>query len=572
MPSFPGFFSEPGEFCKISPLSPVRPLNTDMWESAIKGADYLNGNADINQPATRYGLQTYAGDLLPSFYDDFYNRIWFIPQTIDFGAISATVGRTAVIWNAKRSTVVLTTIDSSADPSVSVSGASLPLTMKPLVQRSFVVTADEDGEPDVNFSIIFEFTPTEQVPLPVTGVRSKVWAFLPNWTNPVEVSYEFMTEIIPSRSGFEQRIANRTEPRMSISFTSLVNEVTFRHFIRQMASWQNKGTLMPDFSHGLALLEDANSGQNTLVFEETADWILPGRTVVLVRGNASQSEFAVRKIDTVVGNSVALTSDIDQDWAAGSKVYPAYVGYLGTKITTSQFTNRTAAVNVTFDADPGEELWWSVPAGTVFHLGRELFLERPDWASSVAPEFEAALEIIDYGKGRKDFNIPRPFNMRIHKAQYIESSRERTDAIVDFFRRNKGAQGEFFMPTFAEDLKLKSVAPAGTFGLRFEGRETYQDYLDDVVYKDLIIFYANGSYEALHIDTITFISDEGGNDTMFGLTTPLANTADPALISQICWLPLWRFSTDGLTVQWLTDETAQISLAMQALRYVPAET
>ncbi|TXH14788.1 MAG: hypothetical protein E6R03_08555, partial [Hyphomicrobiaceae bacterium] len=441
MPAFAGFFSEPGEFCKVSPLSPVRPLNTDMWESAVEGVHYFYGDADINQPSTRYGLQTYAGDSLPSFYDDFYNRIWFIPQTIDFGAISATVGRTAVIWNAKRSTVVLSSIDTSEDESVSVSGASLPLTMKPLVQRSFVVTVDEDGDPDVNFSIIFEFTPTEQVPLPVTGVRSKVWAFLPNWTSPVEVSYEFMTEIIPSRSGFEQRIANRTDPRMSIRFTALVNEGTFRHFIRQMASWQNKGTLMPDFSHGIALLEDANAGQNTLVFEETADWILPGRTVVLVRGNASQSEFAVRKIDAVVGNSVTLTSDIDQDWVAGSKAYPAYVGYLGTKITASQFTNRTAAVNVTFDADPGEELWWSVPAGTVFYLGRELFLERPDWASSVAPEFEAALEIIDYGKGRKDFNIPRPFNMRIHKAQYIEASRERTDAIVDFFRRNRGAQG-----------------------------------------------------------------------------------------------------------------------------------
>jgi len=572
MPSFPGYFITVGEFSKTSALSPIRPLNTNMWESAVEGVDCIYGDADINQPSTRYGLQTYAGDLLPSFYDDFYNRIWFIPQTIDFGAISATVGRTAVMWNAKRSTVVLSSIDTSGDESVSVSGVALPLTMKPLAQKTFVVTADENGDPDVDFSIVFEFTPTEQVALPVTGVRAKVWAFLPNWTSPVEVSYEFMTEIIASRSGFEQRIANRTDPRMAIKFTTLVNEGTFRQFIRQMASWQNKSTLMPDFSHGIALIEDANAGHNTLVLEESVDWMLPGRTVVLMRGNASQSEFAVRKIDTAVGNSVILTSDLDRSWVAGSKVYPAYVGYLGTKITASQLTNRTASVNVTFDADPGEELWWSVPAGTAFHLGRELFLERPDWASSVAPEFEAALEIIDYGKGRKDFNIPRPFNMRIHKAQYIGSSRERTDAIVDFFRRNRGAQGEFFMPTFAEDLKLKSVAPAGTFGLRFEGREIYQDYLDDVVYKDLIIFYANGTYEALHIDTITFISDENGNDTVIGLTTPLFNTADPALILQICWLPLWRFSTDGLTVQWLTDETSQISLTMQALRYVPAET
>lgn len=572
MASFAGFYNPPGEFVKTWALSPDRPINTSMWQNAVDGKTLIPGDATINQPATRYGLLTFDGAVLPSFYDDFYNRIWFIPQTVDFGAISVTVSKSVVIWNAKRASVTLTDVDTSADESVSVGGLSLPLTMKPLVQRNLTVTADASGESSVDFSIVFEFLPADQVLLPVTGVRSKVWAFVPNWANPVEVEYEFMTEIIDSRSGYEQRIANRTEPRMSIKFTALVNEGTFRQFIRQMASWQNRDTLMPDFSHGVPIVNSVDSGENTLVLEEASDWMVPGRTIVMVRGNASQADFLVRKIEEVVGTSITLTSDVEGEWLVGSKVYPAYVGHLGTKLTASQLTNRTAAVNVTFDADPGEELWWAVPEGEVFHLGRELFLERPDWSSSVAPEFEAALEVIDYGKGRMDFNIPRPFNVRFHKAQYIEASRERTDAIVDFFRRNKGAQGEFFMPTFTEDLRLKTIAPAGTFGLRFEGRDVYQDYVDDVVYKDVIIFYANGVYEAVHIDTITTIDDENGNDTVFSLTTPLVNTADPSQILQICWLPLWRFSTDGLSVQWLTDQTSQISLAMQALRYVPAET
>ena len=572
MPAFAGFNILPGEFSKTSPLSPDRPRNVDMWGDAVPGADLDFGLGEINQPSYRYGLLSFDGANYPSYYDDFYNRIWLIPQTVDFGAVSATVSRSVVMWNARRTSASLVEIDSSGDESVVVGGLTLPASLKPLAQRTLTVAASESGDAEIDFSIIFEFFSGEQVPLPVTGIRSKVWAFVPNWSSQVEVQYEFMTEVIESRSGFEQRIANLTEPRLNIRFSAVVNEGNFRQFIRQMASWQNKGTLMPDFSHGEPLSEVAESDQDILTFESVADWMVPGRSVVMTRGGASRADFMVRKIEEVIGNSIKLTADLDREWAAGSKVYPAYLGHLGAKITATQPTNRTAIVNVSFDADPGEELWWSVPAGSLFHLGRELFLERPDWSASITPEFESALEIVDYGKGRKDFNIPRPFNTRIHKAEYIEATRERTDAIVDFFRRNRGAQGEFFMPTFTEDLVLKTTAPAGTSSLRMAGREVYQDYVEDVVYRDLIIFYANGLYETLHVGDITAISDENGNDSVIGLTTPLTYTASVDTIQQICWLPLWRFATDGLTVQWVTDEISQISMSMRALRYVPAET
>ena len=572
MATFAGYLKAAGDFAKVSLFSPERPTNTDMWSTAADAASLVPGLFDRNLPASRPPTEDFAGVQQFSFYDDFYNRVWLIPNSLDFGPITSDLSRSVMMWNANRTSVTLDSLDTGDDDTVVVSGLTAGTSLKSLAARTFAVNVSADGPSEVDATVTFSFTPSEIARLPVAGVRSKVWAFMPNWQEPVEVQLEFMTEVIESRSGYEQRIANRDNPRMSISFTSVVNEFNYRQFIRQMASWQNKPTLMPDFSHGVKLAIAAENGTDTIVMEDNQDWMIEGRTILIVRGGATRTEFIVRKVEEVIGNSLRLASVIDGDWDVGTKVYPTYTGYLGSRLSASIPANRTAVISVNFEADPGYELWSDVGEPSEDYLGRELFLLRPDWSDALTPEFEAALETLDYGRGRKSYTIPRPFNSRIHKANYLGVSRAATDDIIAFFRRNKGAQGEFFMPTWTEDLRIKTLANSGTSALRFSGLFVWQDYVDDVVYRDLIIFYADGTHEAHHVDDIIAVNDEDGNDSLINLTTPLLRTVDPANVVQVCWLPLWRFATDGLTVQWLTDETAQISLSMKSLRYVPAES
>ena len=69
-----------------------------------------------------------------------------------------------------------------------------------------------------------------------------------------------------SRSGYE-RIANRDNPRMSISFTS-GERVQLPLPIRQMASHRTKPTPMPDFSHGVKSAIAAENGTDTIAMED----------------------------------------------------------------------------------------------------------------------------------------------------------------------------------------------------------------------------------------------------------------------------------------------------------------
>lgn len=50
---------------------------------------------------------------------------------------------------------------------------------------------------------------------------SILYPFVPNWSAPVEMTYEFKTDIIKSRNGYEQRAAMRSLPRITLAFESL---------------------------------------------------------------------------------------------------------------------------------------------------------------------------------------------------------------------------------------------------------------------------------------------------------------------------------------------------------------
>ena len=540
--------------------------------NAVLGDEVIGGSFVVNLPASRPPTLNYDGVVQFAFFDDFYNRVWFIPSTVDFGPITSATSKNVMMWNANLHTVTLESIDLPLDDSLSYGGLTLPLVIKALAARTVSIGVAADGDIEVSGTFTFHFDDDSVGFIPVSGVRSRVWAFSPSWASGVEVSIEYLTEVITSRIGKEQRIAGREEPRMEITFTSFANDYNFRKFLRQMTSWQNKTTLMPDFSHSIYLAETALEGDDVITFDSVDDWMVPDRVLIFMNANPSSSEFIVRKVESVVGNVVTLTASIDRDWPKGTKVYPAYTGRLGTQIGATQHTNRLIEANITFKAEPGFELWSNAGDAPLTYLGRELFLTKPDWSQSISPEFQAVMETIDYGIGRTTHTLPQEFGDRYHKATYTEMNRQSADDIVRMFRRQLGMQGEFFMPTFVEDLRLKLPAPIGTIGLRVEGVDTYKDYGTSTVYKNLIIFLKDGTYELCNVNDILLISDTDGDDSIISLTDALSRTVNPVDVMQICWLPLWRFVSDGLVAKWLTDEVAQIDLNMKTLEFVEAES
>lgn len=550
---------------------PTTGLVVGDWRDSIDTIPPIPGDTFIDEASADRLTATFGGTISYSYFDDYYNRIWFIPSAVDFGPVVSDSMFNVYLWNAHLNPVTVSDIAGGAeDGSVTLTGIAEGRVVPALSGFIFGVMAAGEGEPSIGFSYGFTFSPSEYVLLPVAGVRSRLWPFSPNWSDGYSMTLEYRSEVITSYEGDEQRRSLRQAPRKSISFSSLVTGDTWRQFLRHMSSWQQRSTMVPEFGRPSRLTAAVAAGATFLPMVRS-QWINAGDIVTLHQGRPTGNKSTVRTVESVSDSGVTLTAPIDMAWAAGSRVYPTLTGRMATRINTDMHSNNTATVSVEFAADPGIEADIDIGVPAVVHLGREVLLRRPNWGGSVSPEFEAVIDTLDYGVGRLDRQNPIPFNTRYHKAEFLGIKAADVTGIENFFRRQRGQVGEFFMPTFTEDLIAKLPVDAGTSILRFAGTDVFKDYRADLTYRDIIVLKNDGTYEIKHILSIYTVDDLIGNDTVMQFTEGWVSGFTLAQVKMICWMPLWRFASDSLTIAWVTSESAQVAVNMKTLPYEVAE-
>lgn len=505
--------------------------------------------------------QEHIGYIEHSYFTMYYNRIWMLPGLVDFGPVTTDAYRDVYIWNAHLRQTTITEILHPADRSIGISGITLPLRMHPLQSVVYRVEVSPDGEPSIDGTFTFIADPTETTRVRVTGMRSRIWPFPPNWNEPYEINYEMRSEILTSRSGKEQRISLRQSPRKSYRFSALVHDERFRAFLRHMNAWQQRSTVMPEYSRLTRLSQPVADGSISIIVDEVPDWLAPGRLVSMF----NKSGAIVRSVEAIIGNTVTLASAISGDWPAKSRLYAAEVGRLSPNISASQHTNITSTVQVDFKVTPGTEYMPAPVEPMRMYRDREVFLKRPNWGTPLSPEFQAVIEEVDFGVGRVDYFLPVQFNTRISKAEFIGVSRTDIQEYVDFFRRQFGQTGEFYMPTFTHDVNIKVAAQEGSSTIRIAGTDFFDDYGQSSIYRDIAIFMKTGEILTYRARDIFIVDDADGRDTAILTDGVFPSEISNATTRQICWMPLWRLMSDGLTVQHVTTTAANISMAMKTL-------
>ena len=403
-------------------------------------------------------------------------------------------------------------------------------------------------------------------------MSTRVWPFAADWGREVRISYEFSTEVITSENGKEQRIANRTAPRMKVEFESLVPEFEFQVAAAKLHGQQNQEMLLPDWTRHVYLKEEAAVGSQALPVTRYAGWMREGMVVAVVwQGElgAQAIEVVVDAYDAILG--LQLLAPITVDLPRDAFVCRTWPGRLDMKIAGRMHNDRVMTVSTRFDVEPTMENFPAAPAAPITYSGRELFLIEPDWSSDLRLDFETVMNVLDYGKGRVHRTTPVPFNTRMLQATYFLPSRTEITAMRDFFRRLRGQQGEFFMPTFTEDMRLRVDADIEASNIRLVGTHAHGMFNASAVLKNIAIVYADGEIDCYGISNAVQLDDATGKDSRFTLDRPLDRAATRKDVAMICWLPLWRMLSDELVEVWTSDEVATVGLSMKTLETLPAE-
>lgn len=510
-----------------------------------------------------------AGAILTTFFDDFYQRVHLIPSSVDFGPIAATLRQTVVAWNAYLRPVTLTAVVSSTVEGVSIATPDLPFNFKALALRDFQVQATPDGPPDLDAEFEFQLDVLPDVEdegdislfLPVTGTRARLWPFLPNWREPYVVTYEFKSDVFTSRSGRESRRALRQEARKAIEFLVTARADALRAFNRLMATWQTRLIIVPEATRYAASVSPMAAEGDVMIFESVPAWVRPGLNVVLVYGDAVE----LRIVDSVDGVEVTFQTVSGTAWPTGTRMHPGLRAYAANDLQATRQTNAVAEMKVRFDVNPGSEDAVDPGNPSDTFNERELFLLRPNWSGGVDITHNLPVEDVDYGIGLVAKFYPVAYASRLFRATFVQRNEADVDSIRQFFWRMRGQVGEFYMPTWEDDLPLKVQSDAGTNIMRVAGTDVARAYAEDPVHKAIMVALNDGTRIFKTITDIRIVEDVDGTDTLIEIEDTWASNIDPADVLMICWVYVCRLASDAVTVQWLTDKVAQTQLSIVTL-------
>lgn len=531
-----------------------------------------SGGAMTSKPVIAEAVPTgLTGSITNSFFDDYYNQVWVVPSSLDFGAIGSESSKTFMVWNAYwRTSQTLASVLVSSGEGVSLAGRAVPATFKPLESTNYTVTVAANGPAMVATVYRLTFSNGQQFDLPITGTRAKLWSTLPNWSSGYKITYEFKTEIFTSRSGREQRIAHRMTPRKTLSHSVLLTADKLRNFNALMWSWQDRAFVLPEVTRKTFSQSDMPPSGEHLDVLDVPDWLKAGITVIL-DDNAGTKE--VRAVESISGQRVAFKSSTQTPWPVGTIVYYAVSGYFDTSMATSRLTSTVATLNLTFNVAPGSEP--VVDNGTPILTigGREIFDKRPNWSNNVDVTHQHDVDEVDYGYGLVSRFSPVKFGTMLRQHTYLARNIAEAEAVLQFFSRNFGQQGEFYAPTWEHDVAPKIAAGPSTTSLRIAGRNFYDAYASSTVNRGLAVRFKDGTMLYRLIQSIDLVSDgSGGTDSLITITQTWGREVSNNTIEYISWLLLWRFASDVLTLEFASDTVAQFQVAMRSLETLTPES
>ena len=334
-----------------------------------------------------------------------------------------------------------------------------------------------------------------------------LWDLPINWETGVTEQISYRTEVIMSRDGSEQRIAQRVNPRYSFRFETLVSHTKAAKLERLVSSRMSSNFR---FRHPRAA-----------VLQQRSD---PGSFGFIGRFERDPKIKALT--DRVLSTELSV------------QVNPGV--YAGDYMTTHLY-----------------------PPAETFHNGLEVFTLSPNWASPVNLTFSQMAEILDLQRGVTDYSTPQRFTKRLIDCGFMLKNQSEEDRLRGIFQRMRGQQGEFYMvDPLSTQIVLTSGIAENASSITIPGHEVFLRFKDELTYRNLAIRTRSGTFYRRIAEIV-----RSGQDTRLNLTSILPAIAVSDIIG-VHWLLKVRFSTDTIVLGWATDTVARTTLNLRTMEDV----
>ncbi len=512
-------------------------------------------------------MASYTGFTTTSHTDVFYNRIWLIPESLDYTGLPVGTNLNVAVWNAYTVQKTLNNLFPTSNLThIGFSPFSGGL-YDPLELVNFVVTNNSAKINYYSGTTLFDFTDAEDVTLTIQGQDFESFIYDNNWNSLITEYYSYLTDIQTFKNGKEQRSRRRQYPRRGLSYR--INPVNYfdvntvrtisKRIENHLTFIYGKTTLVPiwqDLYRMTASLA-ANSGSITGTFNNL-DFQVGNYCALFQNVNS----FELLKLTSVTNTTLTFSTNTINKWSAGTKIVPLRKAIFGEDTITNNYeVSFLADINPKFsilaeESDTSLRNTNYVPDKT--YRSKDVIVLENNFTEAQAVSIAQRSRILDFEhtifapdrawqKDKKTF----PFSI-------LMKDRTEFSKTIGFFKRMCGAWKSFWLINKSVELDITDTVGIGSqgFWVKDIGITRYRDVKNNPTYIYAIDYNGN-----IYTHKIVTSSLDSNNREFLSLDSPIQTIFSSAAFKAIGFMYLVRFLNDDLEITWESDTVATTNLS-----------
>ncbi|QXV73590.1 putative tail assembly protein [Rhizobium phage RHph_X2_30] len=381
-----------------------------------------------------------------------------------------------------------------------------------------------------------------------------VWPFEANWSGRVTEALEWLTDVLTSPSGAEQRRCLRLYPRKMIEFSCALGGNERAVFDQFLSTHGGRTFYLPQWHESYRSGAAVAAGATSIPCDSANNGGLRVGDVIFISGNDPR-HYELAEVSALSSSAITLVSPLVASWPTFSKVHPVRKAHLDDQPTLRRVTDTTITFTATFrimqrNDDVDIVLGPSVTTDLLeIYQGFNVLSAVPDERESLDVGITRMIDVLDNEVGIPLYNDVAGIPFKSQKFNWVLHGRGNYDTLKKTFYHLRGRAIPIWLPTFFNDMQMVGNTVVGGTLIKIQnigftvsgGVETGREYI--------MVTRVDGSNTFHRIMS----SAVDGDNEIIGVDTPFASGLAAASVMRISFMALNRLDQDRIEIIHHTD-------------------
>lgn len=372
-----------------------------------------------------------------------------------------------------------------------------------------------------------------------------VWTIPPNWRNGVVETLEFLTPVLVSPFGVEQRYGARLSPRQlfEMDFTLWGSQRTFMDMVLMRAG--GLPVYVPIWTDVERLGSAVGIGASVLS-AQTEFTEFPTVKAVFLRG-ADSFDYELAEVDSVTDTEITLADPLAKAWTKGTRVYPVKKFRLEAQPSMNRRADRAWEGRIRFISDEPNATNSTIVLNNF--VNQFVLEQEPNEIQDMSYLYSRFGSDIDNQTGLRDRYDNR--GQWAQQFSWFNKGRQKNSEFRGLLYALQGKRMPIWVPSFYEDFELVLNVEIGVTTLDVK-RCGYSDMGGPSPNRQYILIHLKDGQRFYRKITSSAVIGDGSTERL-AIDSGFAFVLTPSAIKRISFLILSRLDQDSIEIVHHTD-------------------